>query len=68
LQPEEALYRERGKEETFPWDVIYQTFPWDVIYHGIEKSYLWNEYLRGLSARTTPPCDVGMCTRCGVCV
>jgi radical SAM superfamily enzyme YgiQ (UPF0313 family) len=59
LQPEEALYRERGKEETFPWDVIY---------HGIEKSYLWNEYLRGLSARTTPPCDVGMCTRCGVCV
>ncbi len=44
-----------------------ETFPWDVIDHGLEKAYLWGEYQRGLKARTTPPCDVGTCTRCGVC-
>jgi hypothetical protein len=58
VPPGEALYRQRAKDETFPWDVID---------HGIDKDYLWKEYQRGLSARVTPPCDVGLCTRCGVC-
>jgi radical SAM superfamily enzyme YgiQ (UPF0313 family) len=58
VPPGEALYRQRAKDEIFPWDVID---------HGIDKDYLWGEYKRGLSARTTPACDVGLCTRCGVC-
>ena len=44
-----------------------EPLPWDLIDHGIRKDYLWREYQRGLAGRTTPPCDVGRCTRCGVC-
>jgi radical SAM superfamily enzyme YgiQ (UPF0313 family) len=55
---EDSLYRKRREDEFFPWDVVD---------HGIDKRYLWREYQRGLSAETTPPCDVGLCTRCGVC-
>ena len=51
-------FRPRGELETFPWDVID---------HGLDKAYLWGEYQRGLKALATPPCDVGTCTRCGVC-
>lgn len=33
------VYRERGKDEVFPWDFI------DI---GISKEYLWNEYVRAI--------------------
>ncbi len=52
------VYRERGEGEVLPWDLID---------HGIRKDYLWKEYQRGLSERTTPPCDTERCVRCGVC-
>ncbi len=42
--------------------------PWQLIDHGLDKAYLWREYKRGLEEKLTPPCDVGSCTRCGVCV
>lgn len=48
----------RGKDAVFAWDLID---------HGVNKSYLWEEYQRGLTGRLTPPCDVGSCFRCGVC-
>ncbi|MBI5598210.1 MAG: radical SAM protein [Deltaproteobacteria bacterium] len=54
----ECVFRERGKDEIFPWDVAAS---------GVKKTYLWNEYQRGLNALVTPPCDVGRCLRCGVC-
>ncbi len=56
--PESEVYRERGK---------YDVFPWDVIDHGIDKGYLWDEYQRGLEGKKTPPCNIGFCKRCGVC-
>ena len=54
----ECVYRERGENEIFPWDTV------DT---GLKKTYLWKEYRRGLEGKTTPPCDVGRCFRCGVC-
>ncbi len=42
-------------------------FPWDIIDHGIERSYLWQEYLRAFAGRLSAPCDTKVCRRCGVC-
>ena len=53
-----SLYRERTVEEYLPWQIVDD---------GLEVSYLWKEYERGLKGKVTPPCDVGRCTRCGVC-
>ncbi|MBI5561835.1 MAG: radical SAM protein [Deltaproteobacteria bacterium] len=56
---EGSVYRGREKDELLPWDVID---------HGLKRQYLWKEYQKGLCGKTTPPCDVGACLRCGVCV
>jgi radical SAM superfamily enzyme YgiQ (UPF0313 family) len=54
------VHRQRPRSEIFPWDFID---------HGIDRSFLWKEYQRALTARTTPPCpmDPARCTICGVC-
>lgn len=44
-----------------------ESFPWDFIDHGIRKSYLLAEYRKAVRGHTTPPCDVNVCRRCGVC-
>ncbi len=44
-----------------------EVLPWDIIDCGIRKSYLWDEYMRALAEKTTPPCRPEVCTRCGVC-
>ena len=44
-----------------------EILPWDIIDHSIWKNYLWKEYQKGLAGGLTPPCEVGSCTRCGVC-
>lgn len=44
-----------------------EILPWDFIDHGLKKSYLKEEYRLSLSATESPACDVGRCTRCGVC-
>lgn len=54
---ERDVYRERGLEETLPWDIIDQ---------GIKKEYFWAEYQKGLVGGHTSPCAPG-CVRCGVC-
>ena len=51
--------RRRGFDEVLPWDFV------DI---GVRKEYLKNEYRRGLEGKFTPPCRVGSCTACGVCV
>ncbi len=53
-----SVHRMRDRQEVLPWDVI------DC---GIRKDYLWDEYTRALSEKTTPPCRPEVCTRCGVC-
>ncbi len=49
------VFREREKDELFPWDFI------DA---GITKEFLWREYMTGLSEKVTPNCRKG-CARCG---
>ncbi|MBI5233840.1 MAG: radical SAM protein [Deltaproteobacteria bacterium] len=55
---EEVVYRTIGFDEVLPWDTIS---------HGLDKRYLWKEYMKGLKGLITSPCDVGRCFRCGVC-
>jgi len=54
----ESVFHARERDDILPWDTID---------HGIKKDYLWKEYQRGLAGKTTPPCIVGKCVRCGVC-
>jgi len=58
VSPEHYALRPRGRDELLPWAIIDQ---------GIDKDYLWSEYLKALEARTSPVCEVGRCRRCGVC-
>ncbi len=56
---EDSVYSGRAQDEILPWDMID---------HGVKRTYLWREYEKGLKAGLTPPCDVGRCFRCGVCI
>ncbi len=44
-----------------------ETFCWDILDHGINKSYLWQEYQKAMTEKITIPCDTVKCRRCGVC-
>ena len=55
-----AFYTTRVREKN-------ELFPWDVIDIGVKKKYFWSEYERGLAGKFTPPCNLGPCTRCGIC-
>jgi radical SAM superfamily enzyme YgiQ (UPF0313 family) len=50
--------RERSADEAFPWDHL------DL---GVKKEYLRRQYGEALLEAENPPCDVGVCRRCGVC-
>jgi len=58
VNPEFYVYRERGKDELFPWDFID---------HGVGRGYLWEEWEKALAGKVTPACDPEHCCRCGVC-
>jgi radical SAM superfamily enzyme YgiQ (UPF0313 family) len=45
-----------------------EILPWDFIDTGIARDFLWREYQRALSGKTSPPCPPTGCTRCGVCL
>ncbi|OQY18174.1 MAG: radical SAM protein [Desulfobacteraceae bacterium 4572_35.1] len=57
LDPSFYANRQRDQHEVLPWDVIDS---------GVDRSYLWSEYQRGLKGALTKPCAPG-CKRCGVC-
>lgn len=57
LKAEDYLYRERTKDELFPWDTL------DM---GFTKNYLWKELQVALEQKHTIPC-FDNCKRCGVC-
>ncbi len=44
-----------------------EVFAWEIVDHGIQRDYLWQEYLRYRQRRPSPPCTPGGCHRCGVC-
>lgn len=48
-------YREREKDEIFPWDFI------DI---GVKKEFMWKEYENSKEARITPNCRL-KCSGCG---
>jgi radical SAM family uncharacterized protein len=58
VNPDFFVYRPKDLNEQLPWDFID---------HGIKKSFLKEEYHLALESIETPPCNVGNCTRCGVC-
>jgi radical SAM family uncharacterized protein len=58
VNPDFYVYRERGRDELFPWDFID---------HGIKKSFLLKEYQRAQKGLTTPECKVENCRICGAC-
>jgi radical SAM family uncharacterized protein/radical SAM-linked protein len=43
-----------------------EPLPWSFIETGIEPTFLWEEYQKGLKEETSLPCE-GDCSRCGVC-
>lgn len=49
------IYRERNKDELFPWDFINA---------GVTKEFLRREYENGLNEQVTPNCRKG-CAKCG---
>ncbi|PMQ01596.1 MAG: radical SAM protein [Dictyoglomus sp. NZ13-RE01] len=51
------LFRERDKDEFFPWNVI------DI---GVKKEYLWREREKAYQGKITHKCFEG-CKACGVC-
>lgn len=52
------IVRVRTKDEKFSWQIID---------HSMDSDYLWKEYTKALSGKTTQPCDTSQCRRCGVC-
>lgn len=56
LDPAFYLYRERGTDELFPWDIIEQ---------GVQREYLRKEYEHALAACPGHVCHAG-CHRCGL--
>ncbi len=58
VNPDFYVHRERS---------LYELLPWDFIDHGINKSFLKQEYKRALQGKTSPPCPIESCNICGVC-
>jgi radical SAM family uncharacterized protein len=58
LSPDFYVTRERTREEVFPWDFLD---------HGVDKTFLWEEYQKALRAEPSPPCVPEICRRCGAC-
>lgn len=53
------VYRKKSFDELLPWDFID---------HGIKKSYLEKEYRKALLQKTSAPCPMNSCKKCGVCL
>jgi radical SAM superfamily enzyme YgiQ (UPF0313 family) len=54
------LFRERGRDEILPWDVVD---------NGVAKSYYLRELDKSVATKLSPHCpEVQGCIRCGVCV
>lgn len=58
VNPDFFVYRERRREELFPWDFLD---------FGLDKEYLWEEYQLALKEKESPACQPEVCRRCGVC-
>ena len=44
-----------------------ETFPWSFVETGIDSTFLWEEFQKGLKEEVSAPCSGGDCHRCGIC-
>jgi len=58
IDPDSYAFRERDREEVFPWDHLSS---------GVRKRFLWREREKAREALTTWDCREGRCTGCGIC-
>lgn len=58
VNPDYYIHRERGLDELLPWDFID---------HGINRSFLEQEYERAKQGKISLPCRMEFCNLCGVC-
>jgi len=58
FNPDFWVLRQRVRDELFPWEIID---------HGLNRSYLWDEYQRALQGKSSVACQPQDCRRCGVC-
>lgn len=58
IDPEYYIYRERGRDEEFPWDFIGS---------GTTKEFLWLEFEKSKNGELTEDCRLNSCSSCGVC-
>jgi radical SAM superfamily enzyme YgiQ (UPF0313 family) len=60
LDPAFYLFRERGRDEVLPWDIVD---------NGVSKAYYLRELDKARQERLSPHCpEIQGCIRCGVCV
>lgn len=59
VAPEFYANRTRGRDETFPWELV------DA---GLSRRFLWREWERAAHGERTGDCRFGPCHSCGVCV
>jgi radical SAM family uncharacterized protein/radical SAM-linked protein len=52
------VFRERQKDEVFPWDHLFVQ---------MNKAFLWQEYEKAKEEAFTPDCSREKCVTCGVC-
>ena len=55
-----AWYIDRTRDED-------EVFPWDRLDIGVDKEYMWKEWLRFHKGVQTPPCPASGCEHCGRC-
>ncbi len=59
LDPGFYLFRERGRDELLPWDIVD---------NGVSKAYYLRELDKSRAERVSPHCpEIQGCIRCGVC-
>jgi radical SAM family uncharacterized protein/radical SAM-linked protein len=58
IDPEEAVYRERGLDEPLPWDHIDMK---------VTRRFLATEFAKAMKGEATDDCRDGACQNCGVC-
>ena len=58
LSPEQFAVRGYGEKDYFPWSIID---------HSIKQSFLWKEYQKSFTAKSSVPCNTEKCRLCGVC-
>jgi radical SAM superfamily enzyme YgiQ (UPF0313 family) len=59
IDPAFYVYREKGKDEILPWDVID---------NGVSRAYFWKELEKSRREALSPHCpEIQGCIRCGVC-